>query len=191
MGSTAGGLSCQGISVKDLLKEVLQCETVPSDHKAHGGGGGRSFVVEGRLFGEAIISPYESLVRADRELRWQDPIGQFGVTGVIEDQGYLLAFCYRPTVNLPTPDRGTQKKFRENGGLKMLVDGMIEAAETEYIHLRAALTQGQPHISLCGQVKNNSPRLFLAQGMAVETERDARRTRHGFFGDMQNRPIYR
>lgn len=191
MGSDAGGFSDQEISVGNLLREVLQCETVPSDHKVHGGECGRSFVIEGRLFGEAIISPYESLVRADRVIRWQDPIGRFGVTGVIENHGDLLAFRYKPTVNLPTPDERTQEEFRNKVGLTVLVDGMIEAAETKYIHLRAALTQGQPHIYLAGCVRNNSPRLFLVQGMVVETEPDARRTMHGFCLDMQNKPIYR
>ena len=181
------------LSVGTLLKKVLLCETSPTDYQVHQGRTGQPFSIEGKLFGAAIISPYEQEPEITQGIaRWGDPIARFKIEGVIEDEGDLLAFRYHPTVHLPTPGERTQEEFRRQGKLQELINGMNEEAKMEYVHLRAALTQGHPYLHLCGSVKNNSPRIFLASGIVVETEPNSRRTRHGFYpSEMQNRPIYR
>lgn len=191
MGSIAGGSSYQKISVGNILREVLKCETEPVDYRVHELPRRERFLVQGNLFGNAAISPYTWQLPLRRDVHWHDPFAKFEVTGVIEDHGDLLAFRYQHTDNLPTPDERTIVKFKQEKRLTDLISGMTEAAETEYIHLRAALTHGQPHLYLCGTIKNNSPRIFLVEGMVVEAPPNARRTRHGSYFKMNNEPSSR
>ncbi|MBI2151714.1 hypothetical protein HYU21_03260 [Candidatus Woesearchaeota archaeon] len=188
------------ISIEDLLKKELHCETKASDYKAYGASSfpntSDNFLVSGRLFGKATISPYNPKFDSSNisESALPKPgieIGGFTIFGVIEDKGSLLAFKYQISDKLPRLDPSTYVHFKDEGRSKDLIDGQIEVAHLNYLHLNVILETPNPKLHILGKIKNSSPRLFLTVGMMVETDSGII-TKHGY-GDnsFKNNPVYR
>ncbi len=184
MVSFGGSIEVKRYSISDLLQEVVHCKTAPSNNKCYPEG--ESCQVGGTLL-DGEITPYYMKDGDSAPRRLGEKIGNFTLSGVIEENGWVLAFRYEADDRLPDGD----SQFKGSDSTCRLpleyIRGKMDGSFARYLHLKAVLNQTHSKVILEGQVKNCSPRLFLPRGMAVEISRQTEtlRTVHRFVNDPQ------
>lgn len=183
---SSGGPTINPSSIEALVKEDRPLYTqVLSGY----------FQVHGKLLFFEMNSPYQ---HEDKEKlpSYGENIGRFALSGVVEQEGYVLAFRYdaketfQPKTSWklgsrPEGPEGIEKKDPE------WLERSRRAGFAKYLHLRAALEQPDVNVHLRGGIEYAPPRLFSAEGMYVDGK--SLKYKHGDIDgqDFVDKPVLR
>lgn len=163
-------ISTGGSTIKPSSIEALVKEERPLYTQALSG----YFQVHGKLLFLEINSPYQHEHEDKEKLpSYGESIGRFVLSGVVEQEGHVLAFRYKAKETFqpgtswklglcPEGPEGIEKKDPE------WLQRSRRAGFSKYLHLRAALEQPNVIIHLRGGIEYAPPRLFDAEGIYVD-----------------------
>lgn len=162
---STGGPCTKPSSIEALVKESRPLYTQPLSGY---------YQVHGKLKFLEINSPYQHEHEGAETLPYGENIGKFTISGVVEQEGYVLAFRYeaKETFQSKTSFK-LNTSPNETPHLQTVRDWLKRsqrAGFSKYLHLRAALEQPKVNVHLRGTIEYAPPRLLSAEGIYVAGE---------------------